>query len=113
MGIEKNAVLPDWQEPTASKKAGFGKWTIPLSPYDRYMEEQGIPVHRAIGVHKIQNLPMKPWKRLGGKGTFIQLFGTDGLWGMYVVEIPGAGALNVEHHIYEEIYYVVEGRGST
>lgn len=113
MGIEKNAVLPDWHEPTASKKAGFGKWTIPLAPYDRFMEEQGIPVHRAIGVHKIQNLPMKPWKRMGGKGTFIQLFGTDGLWGMYVVEIPGAGALNVEHHIYEEIYYVVEGRGST
>ena len=32
---------------------------------------------------------------------------------MYVVEVPGAGALNAERHFYEEIYYVVEGRGTT
>ena len=27
--------------------------------------------------------------------------------------MPGAGALNAEKHLYEEIFYVVEGRGST
>ena len=32
---------------------------------------------------------------------------------MYVVEVPGAGALNVERHLYEKICLVVEGRGST
>ncbi len=113
MGIEKDAVLPEWREPTESRRAGFGKWGVPLSPYDRFMEEQGIPIYRDIGVRMIQELPMKPWKRLGGKGTFIQLSGTEGLWGMYVVEVPGAGALNIERHAYEEIYYVCEGRGST
>ena len=113
MGVEKDAVLPEWHEPTGFKKAGFGKWKTPASPYDRYMLEQEIPIHRDIGVHKIQNLPMKPWKRLGGSGTFIQLYGTDGLWGMYVVTVPSASALNTERHMYEEIYYVVEGRGST
>jgi quercetin dioxygenase-like cupin family protein len=56
---------------------------------------------------------MKPWKRLGGQGTFIQLYGTEGLWGMYVIEIPSGGALNVERHMYEKVVYVVEGRGST
>ena len=61
----------------------------------------------------MQELPFKPWKRLGGKGTFIQLYGTEGLWGCYVVEIPGAGGLNIERHMYEEIYLVVEGRGTT
>jgi quercetin dioxygenase-like cupin family protein len=30
-----------------------------------------------------------------------------------VVEIPGAGALNVERHLYEKVVLVVEGRGST
>ncbi|HZD41354.1 MAG TPA: hypothetical protein VE131_11565, partial [Terriglobales bacterium] len=28
-------------------------------------------------------------------------------------EVPGAGALNVEKHLYEEMYLVVEGRGTT
>ena len=56
---------------------------------------------------------MKPWKRLGGRGTFIQLYGTEGLWGMYVVEVPAGGALNIERHIYEKQVLVVDGRGST
>jgi quercetin dioxygenase-like cupin family protein len=61
----------------------------------------------------VQDLPLKLWKRIGGKGTFIQLLGTEGLWGCYVVEVPGAGALNAERHLYEEVYLVVEGRGTT
>ncbi len=50
---------------------------------------------------------------MGGKGTFIQLFGTEGKWGCYVVEVPPRGALNAERHMYEEIMVVVEGRGTT
>lgn len=103
-----------WQEPTDQKtKAGYGKFLRPKTPYDIYMEEQGIPIYREIGVRRVQDLPRKPWKRMGGNGTFIQLLGTEGLWGCYVVEVPGAGALNPEKHLYEEIYLVVEGRGST
>ncbi len=102
-----------WTEPTGDAKAGFGRWQRPASPYDRFMEEEGIPVHRAIGVHRVQDLPLKPWKRTEGNGTYIQLYGTEGLWGMYVVEVPAAGALNVERHLYEETFLVVEGRGST
>ena len=56
---------------------------------------------------------MAPWKRLGGRGTYIQLFGTEGLWGMYVVEVPAGGALNIERHVYEKMCLVIEGRGST
>jgi len=77
------------------------------------MESDGVPIFRDIGVRRIQDLPLVPWKRLGGRGTYIQLYGTEGKWGCYVVEVPGAGALNAEKHLYEEIFYVVEGRGST
>ncbi len=113
MGVEPDAELYDFNEPSPTGKAGFGKWQNPKSPYDRFMEAQGVPIHRDIGVHKVQDLPMAPWKRLGGRGTAIQLLGTEHLWGMYVVEVPGAGALNAERHLYEETYYVVEGRGTT
>lgn len=103
-----------WQEPTDNKKkAGYGKFLRPKTPYDIFMEEQGIPIYREIGVRRVQDLPLKPWKRMGGNGTFIQLLGTEGLWGCYVVEVPGAGTLNAERHLYEELYLVVEGRGST
>ena len=103
-----------WQEPAGEKqKAGYGKFPRPNTPYDTFMEEQGIPIFRDIGVKRVQDLPLKPWKRMGGNGTFIQLLGTEGLWGCYLIEMPGAGALNPERHLYEEQYLVVEGRGTT
>ncbi|MDB5763005.1 MAG: Cupin domain protein [Herminiimonas sp.] len=102
-----------WHEPAGNKKAGFGKFSKKPTPYDAFMEEEGIPVFRDIGISKVQNLPLAPWKRKGGKGHFIQLYGTEGKWGCYVIEVPPAGALNPEKHMYEEIFLVVEGRGTT
>jgi mannose-6-phosphate isomerase-like protein (cupin superfamily) len=103
-----------FQEPTDKKtRAGYGKFLRPNTAYDNFMESQGIPIYRDIGVRRVQDLPRKPWKRMGGNGTFIQLLGTEGLWGCYVVEVPGAGALNSEKHLYEEQYLVVDGRGTT
>ncbi len=102
-----------WHEPAGFKRAGFGKFNRPKTPYDLFMESDEIPIYRDIGVSKVQNLPLQPWKRMGGRGTYIQLHGTEGKWGCYVVEVPGAGALNPEKHMYEEVYLVVEGRGST
>ena len=32
---------------------------------------------------------------------------------MYVVEVPSAGALNPERHMFDEFYLVIEGRGTT
>jgi quercetin dioxygenase-like cupin family protein len=77
------------------------------------MEEEGCRSIAALARKRVQDLPMAPWQRIGGRGSYIQLYGTEGLWGMYVVEVPGAGALNVEQHLYEKIVFVVEGRGST
>jgi quercetin dioxygenase-like cupin family protein len=105
--------LSHWHEPNSTQKAGFGKFGRPAMPYDSFMEAEGIPIYRDIGVRQVQNLPLAPWKRLGGRGSYIQLFGTEGLWGMYIVEVPAGGALNIERHIYEKMVLVIEGRGST
>ncbi len=102
-----------WHEPKAGENAGFGKFLRKPMPYDSFMESEGIPIYRGIGVRRVQDLPLVPWKRQGGRGSYIQLFGTEGLWGMYVVEVPGAGALNIERHLYEKVVLVVEGRGTT
>lgn len=102
-----------WHEPKSGERAGFGRFGRPATDYDRFMESEGIPIVRGVGIEKVQDLPLAPWRRTGGKGTFIQLHGTEGKWGCYLVEVPGAGALNAERHLYEEVFLVVEGRGST
>ena len=80
-----------WHEPKAGENAGFGNFKRPAMPYDRFMDAEGVPVFRGIGCKRVQDLPMAPWKRLGGRGSYIQLYGTEGLWGMYVIEIPPGG----------------------
>ena len=48
-----------WHEPTGlTKKAGLGTFKKPPMPYDVFMEEQEIPIVRAVGVSKVQNLPL-------------------------------------------------------
>jgi hypothetical protein len=102
-----------WHEPKSGEIAGFGKFGRPAMPYDAFMQAEGIPVYRGLGLKRVQDLPLQPWKRLGGRGSYIQLWGTEGLWGMYVVEIPAGGALLTERHLYEKVVLVIEGRGST
>jgi quercetin dioxygenase-like cupin family protein len=104
---------PHWHEPKGGEIAGFGTFKRKPMPYDSFMEAEGVPVYRGIGVRRVQDLPLAPWRRLGGRGSYIQLYGTEGLWGCYVVEVPPGGALNVERHLYEKNVLVVEGRGST
>ncbi len=96
-----------------SQRAGARAWARPKTPYDRYMEEEGLPLYRGIGIYDTRELPRTDWKRMGGKGSFIQLDGTDNKTGMYSLEIPSAGTTNPERHLYDEVFYVVEGRGST
>ena len=66
-----------WHEPKGYERAGFGKFRKLPTPYDAFMESEGIPVFRDIGISKVQNLPLMPWKRTGGRGSYIQLWGTE------------------------------------
>src|SRR5438445_66890 len=59
-----------WHEPTGTRKAGFGEFKKQPTPYDAFMASEGIPVFRGIGIRKVQDLPLAPWKRTGGRGHF-------------------------------------------
>src|SRR3954463_3421642 len=102
-----------WHEPEKNKNAGYGAWKRPNTPYDDFMEAQGIPIFRGIGVKRVQDMPLKRWNRMGGNGTFIQLYGTEGKWGLCGMEGPGAGALNPGGQMYEEILVGGGARGTT
>src|SRR2546429_2621477 len=93
---------------------GTKRWIRQATPYEIYMEEQNLPIHRGtVGFYDIRDLTLGSWKRMGAQGAFIELNGCGGLQGMYVIEVPGAGAITPEKHMYEEIFYVLEGRGTT
>ena len=49
-----------WHEPQAGENAGFGKFKRQPLPYDRFMEAEGVPCYRGIGVRRVQDLPLVP-----------------------------------------------------
>jgi mannose-6-phosphate isomerase-like protein (cupin superfamily) len=98
------------------KRAVSMSKTPDLTSYEEWMHGEGIPIHTALGgVEDTRLVERAPWPRLGGKGAFIELTGLkeSGFTGTYVVEIPAGGALNPEKHLYEELMYVLKGRGTT
>lgn len=104
--------MTTFQEPTGLQRAGSRERKPLDTVYEVYMKEQEIPIFRGIGCYDIRDLPRAPWKQMGGLGTLIDLDGTSGLAGMYVLELPAAEVTKPERHIYEERLIVFEGRGT-
>jgi len=80
--------------------------------YFKWMARQGIPVVDGYGVEDLRDIAMAPWARMGGNAGFVNLYGMEGVTGMYVGEIPAGGGLNPERHFYEEVICVLEGQGA-
>ncbi len=93
---------------------GRTAWPRPATAYETYCEAECVPIYRnLIGVEDVRSLALGDWPRLGGRGAFIDLDGTGGYLGLYLLEIPGGKALEPERHLYEEVFLVLDGRGST
>lgn len=88
--------------------AAFDKTT-----YFQWMKRQGIPIIEGYGLEDVRDVPLAPWARTGGKAAFVNLYGMEGVTGMYVGEIPAGGALEPEKHFYEEVICILEGQGAT
>ena len=88
--------------------AAFRKTT-----YFRWMAQQAIPIVDGVGVEDVRDITMAPWARTGGKAAFLNLYGMEGVTGMYVGEIPAGSALKAEKHFYEEVIVILEGNGAT
>jgi len=89
------------------------KYEVPQSPYDEFMAAQGVPIHRVLGARDVREVELGEWPRLDARGAFIQPHGTEGLWGMFVLGVPARRATAPERHLYEEVFYVAEGTGTT
>ncbi len=81
--------------------------------YFKWVKSQGIPMVEGYALSDVRDIKLEPWKRMGGKGSFIHLYGQEGITGMYVAEIPPGGALEPEKHMYEEVICILDGHGAT
>src|ERR1700720_4425969 len=72
-----------WHEPAGPTTAGLSRFRRPRTVYDQFMSDEGIPIVRGPAIASLLDLPLAPWARIGGRGSYIQLFGTENAWGSY------------------------------
>jgi len=81
--------------------------------YDKWQLGEGIPIVKTFFVQDLKKVDLKPWARTGGSGAFINMEGAEGATGAYVSEIAAGKKLNPMKHLYEDLHFVLKGRGAT
>jgi mannose-6-phosphate isomerase-like protein (cupin superfamily) len=82
------------------------------SAYERWLESEGIPVATGVAVPDLQGVEVAPWPRLEARGSYIRLLGTEDTNNAFILELPPSRTTAPEQHMFEEFFYVVDGRGA-
>lgn len=102
-----------WHEPAGLSAAGIRRYLRPALAYDRFMEDDVPGVLRAAGVASLHAVERGLWRRIAGRGRYLQLYGTEGGLGTALIEVPASAGLRPEKHLFEELLFVLDGRGTT
>ena len=81
--------------------------------HDRWMGSLGLPVHVGYYIEDMRELPLGRWEERGCDAAFIQLEGSQGVTETRVSEVPPRGVLQPVRLAFDEVVYVVQGRGAT
>jgi oxalate decarboxylase/phosphoglucose isomerase-like protein (cupin superfamily) len=83
------------------------------SPYTRWVAAEGLDIISAHYVPSLQTVDLKPWARRGGAGVFINHEASRTSNDCYVCEIAPGQQLAPQRQLFEEMIYVLQGRGSS
>ena len=83
-----------------------------FDPYLDWAENEGVPTVEDFGVD-LTKVETAPWSRLGANGAFVHLKGRGDFLTLFVIDIEPGGDTAPQQHLYEEVFYVLEGQGST
>jgi quercetin dioxygenase-like cupin family protein len=83
-----------------------------IDAYEEWVQREGLLVHTGWALDLFE-VDTRDWPRYGVKGAALHLNGRGDFCNMFVLELPAGGSTLPQQHLYEEIYYCLEGRGST
>ena len=81
--------------------------------YLQWVRDEGLEVLDAQYVPNLRRLELRPWARRGGTAAILNHDASKTTNDCYVMEIPAGGKLAPHRQMYEEMVFVLEGRGST
>jgi mannose-6-phosphate isomerase-like protein (cupin superfamily) len=84
---------------------------VGVDVYLEWLKREAIPVTEDFGVDLLE-VPTARWDRCDVAGAAVHLKGRGDFLNMFVLDIPASGATSPQRHLYEEVFYVLDGRGS-
>src|SRR5438093_3825956 len=81
--------------------------------YQLFLEREALPLNQAFHIEDIREVALQTWARMGGYGVYLNLEGTEDLNDCYICEVPPGKSLEPQRHMFEELIFVVSGRGAT
>lgn len=83
-----------------------------VDPYANWAQAQGVPIVAAPAID-LTRVKTAPWSRFGVDGAICHVDGRCDFLTVFLFDIPAGGAMKPARHTFEEMFYVVEGRGET
>jgi uncharacterized RmlC-like cupin family protein len=83
-----------------------------VDPYLNWVRGEGVPVYEDFGFDLLA-LDLAPWARMAALGAYVHAHGRGDFVNMYVCEIAPGAQTAPQRHLFEEVVYVLAGRGST
>jgi len=87
--------------------------TEKATPYTDWVRDEGLDIISALYIPNLHTVQLKRWERRGGLGVYINHDASRTSNDCYVCEIPAGGKLAPQRQLFEEMIYVLDGRGST
>lgn len=84
-----------------------------VSAYEKWVKKEGLDIISGHYIPNLHHVELKPWARRGGYGVFINHEASRTTNDCYVCEIPKGSKLAPQRQLFEELIYVLDGRGST
>jgi len=82
------------------------------TPYEQFLEKEGLPVIRGYFLEDLKAVELKPWKRMGALGCYLNM-GDQQETDACICEIAPATQTIPQRHLFETLIYIVTGRGAT
>lgn len=95
----------------SKQPTNFDEWYV-VSSYQDFVKKEGLPLYEGSYLEDLGTIPLADWQRRGGKAAYTRL-GDQETNGLQIVEIPPKGELKPEHHMYDEVMFVLKGRGAS
>ena len=80
--------------------------------YRDWIRKSKVPTVEGYSIYDAKTQEVQPWPEIGGRGVYLNFSGNVHMDGV-IMEIPQSKSLSPTRKLYEQLIYVLAGRGST